>query len=124
MYLQENAITKLATVADVDVNVTTKTTIFTVPTGKKAIITHLIFRDASISLTTASWGIGFDAGAIDVVADETYTELTGNTLLTIRQAKDGAKLGAAADILGLKCSIAQGAAATIDVDVFGYLIDA
>ena len=124
MYLRESAITKLATVTGIDVDVTTKTTLFVVPTGKKLIVTHLVFRTASISLSTASWGVGFDAGGSDVMASETFVELTGDTLLTIRQTIDGSKLGVAADILGLKCSIAQGAAATIDADVFGYLINA
>jgi hypothetical protein len=50
-----------------------------------------------------------------------HSELTGATLYTVIKAKDGATRGAAAEVFGLKCSIAQGAAATVDVDVFGYL---
>lgn len=112
---------KLATVTGVDLNVTTKSTLYTVPTGKSFIPTHVVVREASTSLTTASYGFGFDTGATDVIADATHTELTGSTLYTILSAKAGAKLGAAADIFGVKCSVAQGAAATATIDVWGYL---
>jgi hypothetical protein len=112
---------RLSSTAAVNLNVTTKTTLYTVPAGKSAVITRMVIRNASTSLTTASCGIGFDASGADVVASETWVELTGATLYTVRLAKDGSKVGAAADVLGLKCSIAQGGAATATVDVFGYL---
>lgn len=115
---------KLATVAGVNLNVTTKTTLYTVPASKVCVVTKVVLRGASTSLTTASFGVGYDANATDVVADATHTGLTGPTLYEKVAPKVGALLGTAAAVLGLKCSTAQGAAATVDVDVFGYLYDA
>lgn len=119
--LKELAAKKLATVAGVDFNVTTKTTLFTVPPGKSCIITHMVTRAPSTSLTTASWGFGFNADGNDVVASATHTGLDGSTKYVLHSAKDASVLGAAADVFGVKCSIAQGAAATVAIDVFGYL---
>lgn len=112
----------LSSTASVDLNTTSKTTLYTVPAGKSAVITMVIIRAASTSLTTANYGLGFDAGGSDVVTGATHTELTGATLYTKLQAKAGAKLGAAGDVFGLKCSVAQGAPATVTVDVYGYLV--
>lgn len=111
---------KLATVSGVDLNVTTKSTIYTVPSGKSLVVTKVVVRNASTSLTTASFGFGFNANADDVVASALHTELTGSTLYTLIHPKVGAIRGAAADVFGLKCSIAQGSAATADVDLFGF----
>lgn len=111
----------LSSTAGVDLNVTTKTTLYTVLTGDHCIITKVIVRAASTSLTTAKYKFGFDANADDVIASATHTELTGATLYSVIPAMIGAKVGAAGDVFGLKCEIAQGAAATVIVDVFGYI---
>lgn len=114
----------LSTTAAVNLNVTTKSTLFTVPASKVAYITKVVVRDPSIDLTTVEFGVGFDAGGADVIANAAHTALTGPTLYEVIPAKAGAKEGAAAAVLGLKCGTAQGAAATATVDVFGYLVDA
>ncbi len=114
----------LASVAAVDANVTTKTTLYTVPASKVAYITKVVIRDASTSLTTATFGFGFNANSDDVVANATHTGLTGGTLYEIIPAKVAAKEGAAADVFGVQCDTAQGGAATVTIDVFGYLVDA
>ena len=119
--LKELAAKKLATVAGVNFNVTTKSSIFTVPPGKSCIITHMVTRAPSISLTTASWGFGFNANADDVVTSATHTGLDGATKYALHGAKDASVRGAAADVFGVRCSVAQGAAATVTIDVFGYL---
>lgn len=108
--------------ASCNLNTATKQTLFTVPTGKSLIVTRIALRGASISLTTASFGFGFDASATDVDGQSTHTELTGSTLQSQIIVLSGAKIGAAASLFGLKCSILQGAAATLTVDVFGYLV--
>lgn len=77
-------------------------------------------RAASAGLS-ATFGFGFDAGCTDVIAQATHNELTGATLYTVLYAKAGAKLGAAADVLGLKVS-AGTQAATVTVDVYGRLV--
>jgi hypothetical protein len=72
-------------------------------------------------LATATFGFGFDANAGDVVTAALYTALTGSTLMASVNPLTGAKKGAAADVLGAKCTVTQ-ASAAITVDVFGYLV--
>lgn len=112
--------TWLSTTDLVNVNTATATTLFTVPAGKTCYPSVIVIRNASTSLTTASFGIGFNTGTNnDVLASATHTELTGSTLFTRLGVKTGAKVGAAGDILALKCTVLQGGAATISVDVYG-----
>jgi hypothetical protein len=112
----------LASVAGVNLNTTNKTTLYTVPAGRGCVVTHVVIRAASASLTTANYGCGFNANGDDVITAATHAELTGATLYTVLYAKAGAALGAAAGVFGLKCGIAQGSAATATVDVYGRLI--
>lgn len=103
-------------------NTATATTLYTVPTGKSCIITHVIVRNASTSLTTASYSLGFNSAAFNnVIADATHTELTGSTLYTVLIAKAGATRGVAADTFKVLMNILQGGAATTTMDVYGYL---
>lgn len=114
----------LSSTAAVDANVTTKTALYTVPASMVCYITKVVIRDASTSLTTATFGFGFNANADDVVANATHTALTGGTLYEIIPAKVAAKEGAAADVFGVQCDTPQGGAATVTIDVFGYLVAA
>lgn len=111
---------KMSSTDSVDLNTATKTTLFTVPAGKTLVVTKIIVRNASASLTTASFSFGYNANADDVVATATHTELTGNTLYTKIEPKAGAIIGNAADVFGVKCTILQGSAATVTISVFGY----
>lgn len=113
---------KLATVTGVDMNTATPTALYTVPTGRSCIITKVVVRAASTSLTTASYSFGFNSATFNnVVADATHTELTGSTLYTALAAKTGATRGAAADVFKVLMNTLQGGAATTTMDVFGYL---
>jgi len=120
-YAYQKTMFRLASVAGVNLNVATKTTLYTVPTGKSCVILGYLIRAASISLTTASFGGGFNADANDVITPAVHAELTGSTLYSWLAAKAGAKIGVAADVLGLKCNHAQGAVASVTISVFGYL---
>lgn len=112
----------LSTTAAVNMNTGTATTLFTVPTGLSCIITRVVVRNASTSLTTASYSFGFNSAVFDnVIANATHTELTGSTLYTVLSAKVGATRGAAADTFKVLMNTLQGAAATTTMDVFGYL---
>jgi len=111
----------LSSTASVSLNTANKTTLYTVPAGKTCIITHVIVRNASTSITTAEYGFGFNANADDVITSATHTELTGATLFVSLIPKAGAIRGAAADVFGVKCTVNQGAAATVTISVFGYL---
>lgn len=115
----------LASVASVNMNTGTATTLYTAPTGKSVVITKVVIRKASTSLTTASISFGWNAGTDnDVIADATHTELTGNTLYTILVAKTGAKVGVQGTngTFAVICNILQGGAATVTIDVYGYFV--
>ncbi len=118
-----SGVAKLATLPGIDMNTGTPTTLYTVPTGRSCIIDHVVVRNASTSLTTASYSFGFTSAAFnDVIADATHTELTGNTLYTSLYAKVGAKVGVAAATFKVLMNTLQGGAAMTTMDVFGYLI--
>lgn len=114
----------LSTTALVDLNVTTKSALFTVPASKVCYITKVVVRDPSTDLDTAEFGFGFDASAANVIANAAHAELDGATKYKVIPAAAGAVEGAAAAVFGIKCGTAQGAAATATVDVFGYLVAA
>ena len=106
-------------------NAVAATALYTVPEGKICIITHVVIRAASVELDTANFGLGYAAGEDDVIAATTLgTGLTAATFYRVITAKDGAIKGVAADIFSIGVDIAQGEAATMVVDVFGYLLDA
>ena len=120
--LREKADIKLVTVTGIDMNSVAATNLFTVPEGMTLIITHVVIRNASIALDTADFGFGYAAGETDVIAHAALgSGLTAATLYRVLEAKDGAIKGAAAEIFKIGVDVAQGAAATMDVDVFGYL---
>lgn len=116
--------TLLASGVSVDMNVLNGTTpLYTVPAGKSCVVTKIVVRSASISLTLASYSFGFTSAAFaDVVANATHTGLTGPTLAIILNPIAAAfTIGAAAAVLTCKVNTAQGAAATALVDVYGYV---
>lgn len=106
-----------------DMNTATAQGLFTVPSNKSCVITRVGLRGASISLTLASISFGFTSAAFnDVIANATHTELTGPTLYTVLAAKTGAKIGVAGAVFTVLDNTLQGAAATVVIDVFGYLV--
>lgn len=121
MYLKENAVTLLEVTTGVDMNAGATTNLYTVPAGKSCIITHVVCKNPSISLDTARWSFGFDANGSDCIADALHVALDGSTKYIVLKAEDGAVIGVAAGIFKIKVNTAQGAAATMDIEVFGYL---
>lgn len=112
---------KLSSTALVDMNTATPTTLYTALTG--TIITRVVVRKASTSLTTASYSFGWNSATFnDVIADAMHTELTGNTLYTILVPKVGAKAGVAAGTFKVLMNVLQGGVATTTMDVFGYFV--
>lgn len=119
--LEENSITRLASVNAVDVNTTSETLLYTVPVGKYCIVTHIVLHGATVSLTTASVSAGYNASFNDVATNATHTELDATTKYKVVSAKSGATIGIGTEKLFIKPNTAQGAAATVNVEVFGYL---
>jgi hypothetical protein len=114
--------TRLAVATGVDLNVGTKTTLFTVPIGTTAIITRVVLRSASASVTTAEFSFGYNAMADDVLGSRGYSDITASSQYAILEPGYGVPVGASEEVFGIKCSTLQGSALTVTVDVFGYLI--
>lgn len=106
----------------VNMNTATATTLYTCPAGKSCIITRVVIRNASTSLTTASYSFGWNSAAFDnVIANAAHTELTGSTLYTILSAKVGATVGLTTETFKVLMNTLQGGVATTTMDVFGFL---
>jgi len=113
---------KLATVTGVDLNNAATPALYTVPNEVNCIITKIVLRNASTSLTTVSLSIGQNASSYnDILANATHTELTGPTLATVLSAKTGAIALTPGTVLKLKNNTQQGGAATCTIDIFGIL---
>lgn len=126
MYLNENAITLIGSAAAVDMDPgapTVVTTILTVPPDKTGcIVTHVVCRNSSGNLDTAQFSFGFDANGSDCIADALHAALDGSTKYIVLKAEDGAVRGVAGGTFKIGVNTAQGAAMTMDVEVFGYYI--
>ncbi len=111
-------------ISGVNLNTGTKSNLYTVPAGKILLLTGLLSRQASANLTTAVFGFGFDANCTDVITAALHTGLIDSTVAILDVPKVGFKIGSAASVLGCKCAVAQGQAATITVDIIGLLLSA
>ena len=132
--LNENAITKLSTttIADMQSDTPTLNPLYTVPTGKRAIITMVVIRDPSATLAGMN-DVDFGSGAIptDWLNNETgIGDMTATTDFMVLVAPsdeysiiDGDNATAANRIFGMYVVSGSTGAATAVIDVFGYLFD-
>lgn len=115
----------LSTTTGIDAKSVATTNLYTVPSGKTAIITKaIIVPTAASSITQGpSVGIGIASGEDDIFAS---TQLTGLTATTKAHAFDAIgtyAVGAATNIIKLGVDVAAaGTSMTISVYLFGYLI--
>jgi hypothetical protein len=111
----------------IDANSTALQPIFTCPASVASdpvvgcIITSMVLRGATTSLTTVSVAAGWNASGNNVFATATHTELTGATLASPIAPTAGQVIGLPGNSFGIKNSIAQGGAGNVTVDLFGYL---
>ena len=113
------AIRLLASYQSVNVNATGDTVLPILNTGNYS-ISNVIFTNASTSLTTAAAGLftAPSAGGTGIVANAALSALTGATVVSQRTvASTAAQTG---QNLYVNVGTAQGAAATMDVYVYGY----
>lgn len=107
----------------VDLSLSTKQTLYIVLSGQHLIVTKIIARSPSATITTATGGIGYDAGATDVEAALTMPATSSTYGLSIL---DFAAHGGSAPIIGTPSAIlgfettATQAATSMTIDVFGY----
>ena len=113
------AIRLLASYQGVNVNATGDTVLPILNTGSYS-VSNVIFTNASTSLTTAAAGLftAPSAGGTGIVANAALSALTGATVVSQRTvASTAAQTG---QNLYVNVGTAQGAAATMDVYVYGY----
>ncbi len=134
--LFENGIGLLNTTTSVDMSTNAnKTILYTVPFGKRCIVTHVILRDASASLTGCD-DVDFGTGAASATQNFLNTEtgigdITAATdYMTLIAVSDDYKIidGDAAAAVDREFGIyivdgADTGGRTATIDVFGYLFD-
>jgi len=113
------AIRLLASFQGVNVNATGDTVLPVINTDRYS-VSNVVFTNASTSLTTALAGVftAPSAGGTGIVANAALSALTGSTVVSQRTvASTAAQTG---QNLYVNVGTAQGAAATMDVFVYGY----
>lgn len=124
--LNQYSITKVATVASVDMKTAAKTILYTVPLGKVFYPVMVVVRDTSGSLaggTDYDFGTGANADTWRQTVSLT-SMTTANTDYMVIRGADVTKYTecAAASEFGIKVSTGATNAATATIDVFGYLV--
>lgn len=118
--LSNQAIRLLAVVTGVNVNTTGDAAVLPIANASNWSVANVVFTNASTSLTTAAAGL-FTApsgGGTAIVANAALSALTGSTVVSQRTvASTAIQTG---QNLYLNVGTAQGAAATMDVYVYGY----
>jgi hypothetical protein len=113
------AIRLLASYQGVNVNATGDTVLPVINTNSYG-VSNVIFTNASVSLTTAAAGLftAPSAGGTGIVANAALSAMTASTVVSQRTvASTAVQTG---QNLYLNVGTAQGAAATMDVYVYGY----
>ena len=114
------AIRLLAVFTGVNVNATGDQAVLPIGNSTNYSVSNVIFTNASTSLTTAAAGVftAPSAGGTAIVANAALSGLTGSTVVSQRTvASTATQTG---QNLYLNVGTAQGAAATMDVYVYGY----
>jgi len=132
--MRENGIMRLSTTTAVDMAAAAKTILFTVPEGKRAIITHVILRDPSATADgcdDVDFGTGAACATVNFLNNETgITDMTATTDFMVLVAVsdeytiiDGDAAAAVDREFGIYPVDGSDGACTMTIDVFGYLFD-
>jgi len=122
--LKEKGIALLSSTASVDMQTAQKTTLYTVPSGKTAVICFVVVRSPSASLaggTEYDFGTGDNANTWkqDVNLSSMTTLSTDVMVIDTNNTKYSNCAGSSA--FGIKVITGSTLAATCTIDVFGYL---
>lgn len=124
--LKEKAIALLSSTSSVDMKTAAKTTLFTVPPGKVAYVTHVLVRDPSASMaggTDYDLGTGASADTWQQTVDlSDATTLNTDSILITASGTTAYSENAAASAFGIKVITGTTAACTATIDVFGILV--
>lgn len=109
--------------AQIDLNITTKQNLYTVPAGKSLVVTKVVQRASSGALASVDGGLGGDASCSDWIVTDGIKSITATTAKCISLNNSATKpVYAATTAFGWAATTPEGAAATARLDVFGYLI--
>jgi len=132
--LRANAITLLASVSGCDLNAAggTEKELYTVPAGKKCLVTHVVLHSFDDTAASAVITFGKTGGNCDEWrGNQALSNMTGSTLYTVlyldqdtHSTPEAGLILNAAEVFGMEITTPQGAAVTCTIDVFGYLFDA
>jgi len=117
--LAENSVTKLSTTTAVDVKTAQANTLYVVPTGKVAYITHVVIRDPSASMAGGTeydfttWKQNVDLSSLTTLGTDYIVLDCNNTKYTEQVA------GTAFQITVVTGTTAT---CTATIDVFGFLV--
>ena len=114
------AIRLLGVATGVNVNATGDQAVIAINNSTNYSVSNVVFTNASISLTTALAGLftAPSAAGTAIVANAALSALTGSTVVSQRTVASNATQSS--QNLYLNVGTAQGAAATMDVYVYGY----
>jgi len=114
------AIRLLAVATGVNVNATGDQAVLQVLNTTNYSVSNVVFTNASVSLTTAAAGLftAPSAGGTAIVSNAALSALTSSTVVSQRTVASTAIQSA--QNLYLNVGTAQGAAATMDIYVYGY----
>jgi hypothetical protein len=114
------AIRLLAVATGVNVNATGDQAVLQVLNTTNYSVSNVVFTNASVSLTTAAAGLftAPSAGGTAIVSNTALSALTSSTVVSQRTVASTAIQSA--QNLYLNVGTAQGAAATMDIYVYGY----
>jgi len=114
------AIRLLAVATGVNVNATGDQAVLRIINAQNYSVSNVVFTNASVSLSSAAAGLftAPSAGGTGIVANAALSALTGSTIVSQRTVASTAT--PVSQILDLNVGTAQGAAATMDVYVYGY----
>lgn len=114
------AIRLLAVATGVNVNATGDQAVLPIINSSNYSVSNVVFTNASTSLTTAAAGLftAPSAGGTGIVANAALSALTSSTVVSQRTVASTATQSA--QNLYINVGTAQGAAATMDVYVYGY----
>lgn len=118
--LSNQSIRLLAVATGVNVNQTGDVAVLKIANASNWSVSNVVFTNASISLTTAAAGVFTQPAAAGtaIVANAALSALTSSTVVSLRTVASTAT--STGENLYVNVGTAQGAAATMDVYVYGY----
>jgi len=117
-YLDENGISKVATVTGVDMKTAASTTLYTVPAGKTFYPTHVVIREPSASLAGGT-SYSFTGWVQAVSLASLTTALTDYIVLSSHEMKYTDN--ATATAFQITVTTGSTLACTATIDVFGFV---